>query len=115
MLTSDYFWLVALGLLVWCAGYAWFLNLPQIQKRYVPDWTAATVAGGFAWVDLAMAALAARGYFGWEDIGALFILEVAAGIPIVIWQYIQYRGRKRLRAQYNGNGGGTHERKDSAD
>lgn len=112
MLDSDYFKLVTLGLMVWCSGYAWILSRPAVQKRYVPDWTAATVVGGFVWVDMAMAALAARGHLSWETIAALFILEAAAGIPIVVWQYLQYRERVRLRARYNG-GGAQHAGSDS--
>lgn len=109
MLSLDSFWIVVMVLAAAASGYAYLLSRPAIQRRYVPDWTIATVIGGFLLVDLAMAALAARGLFSWDSVVALVILEIAAGIPVAVWQGKQYLDRREERERAKRNGGAHAE------
>jgi hypothetical protein len=87
------------GLALACALYAWFLD--SLDRRYEPRWTWTTVAGGNALIGMVQAGIIWSIYDLESAVrfsGLLITTNVVAGLPVVLWQEIQHRRRKRAAA-----------------
>lgn len=99
--------LILILLFLWSAGYAAILD--RIHDLYTPDHVWVTVVVGNLGVLGAYAILNTAGFAGWPW---LLACNVAAGVPVVIWQAIQAQRRKvaALERKNHKNGANpTHE------
>lgn len=87
--------LILLGAAVASALYALLLN--WLHPRYAPDWVWLTVVGGNALIGLFFALFCWIGAIPWRAFGLLVALNVAAGIPIIVWQIGLSRARALMR------------------
>lgn len=84
-----------LALTIACWGYARFLNRRKVYEWYHPDRTWVTVVGGDALIGCALAALCWLGVFPWLLLLLYATLHIAAGIPIIIWQFQRETQRRK--------------------
>lgn len=79
--------------------YAIILNWKPINERYTPDWTWLTVVGGNGLILAALYTLCAIGELPYEAFYHALAANIAAGIPIIVWQVGQAVNRRRRRSE----------------
>lgn len=86
---------ILVALCALCTVYAFVLD--RINERYVPNWTWLTVVVGNSFIGAALWAIEAAS----EPLTfALVVLaNVAAGGPIIVWQFVQSERRRQERSR----------------
>lgn len=89
---TDTLWLW-LGMFVWCSGYAYLLSRPPVRTWYHEhNATALTVVIGNTFIVAGMFIAALVELIPLEAALLHLALEIAAGLPILLWQ-----GADRIR------------------
>lgn len=90
-------WIIGIhiALTLACWGYARFLNQRWVYEWYHPDRTWVTVVGGDAIIGCAIGGLCILGIFPWLLLLLYATLHVAAGVPIIVWQFQRETQRRR--------------------
>ncbi len=83
------------ALFIVASGYAAFLDQEHIYTRYSPDYVWLTVVGGDVLIWPFVAALCFLGIPPAWIAGFYITLHIAAGIPIIHWQYRRKARRRR--------------------
>lgn len=87
--------LIVLGLAVTTSLYA--LILHHIQDKYLPDHTDVTVIIGEMLIGVALGLLCVFGVLPWSSAGYFILLQMAGGVPILIWQHLERIARRQER------------------
>lgn len=87
-------------LLLACTLYA--MMLQRIHDWYTPDYIWVTVVGGNLLIGLALLALCWGGVLPYAAFWHLVGLNIAGGIPIIVWQLWQHTDRNTERNSRRG-------------
>lgn len=90
---------IAFGLAIVASAYAAFLNIKRVREWYTPDRTYATVMVGNGLILAALLALVPFGALSLWQWWIAFVYNLAAGVPIIIWQRLRKIERQRRAAQ----------------
>jgi hypothetical protein len=78
-------------LFLWCSLFAFVLSRKPVYNWYHPDWTWVMVVLGTGFINLAQLAIINSGTP--MTFGLMVTTDLAAGIPIITWQVIEWVGR----------------------
>jgi hypothetical protein len=78
-------------LCLWCALFAFVLSRKPVYEWYHPDWTWLMVVLGTGFIGLAQAAIIDSGTP--LTFGLILTTDLAAGVPIIVWQLIEHISR----------------------
>lgn len=78
-----------------CVVYAMFLNQRHVYEWYNPNRTWITVVIGDTLIGIALAMVCAIGALPWLVLLFYSTLHIAAGLPIIIWQFQRADARAR--------------------
>lgn len=88
---------ILITLFLWCVLYAFLLD--RLHGRYTADFLIVTVIVGCSAILEAMAVISSFGFFPWAAIEFLAYCDAAAGIPIAIWQAVQFTRNHAARRE----------------
>ena len=90
---------IAIGLVVVSSLYAAVLNIRAVREWYTPDRTWITVVIGDGLIIAALLCLVPSGVLSMAQWWIVLVYTFAAGVPIIIWQFIRAMQRKHRAAQ----------------